>query len=59
MKKEKVVGYTTILNTVVYKNFGPGEIVLEYDYPTNYPIILKSKKRVEQVFKLLKPQKKN
>ena len=50
----KVVGYTTILSTVVYKNFGPGEIILKYDYPTNYPIILKSKKKVEQVFKLLK-----
>ena len=48
----KVVGYTCIMDKIVSKDFGPGLIDLKYNYPTNYPIIIKIKKNVSCGFEL-------
>ena len=50
--KVKVVGYTTIMDKIVSKDFGPGLIDLKYNYPTNYPIIIKTKENVSCGFEL-------
>ena len=50
--KVKVVGYTSIMDKLVSKDFGPGLIDLKYNYPTNYPIIIKTKENANCGFEL-------
>jgi len=50
--KVKVVGYTSILDKLVSKDFGPGLIDLKCNHPTNYPIIIKTKENTSCGFEL-------